>query len=110
MPGRTSPRRLQLLHVGPRGAAVDGLGEGAGIHAVTLAAPPRWFAMPAGNYDRRRGSEPDETGDEKLYAAERPQAFFDAVVAIAMTLLILPLMESVGDVGGCLRRRGRRIR
>ncbi len=59
MPGQTSPRRLQLLHVGPRGAAVDGLGEGA---------------------------------------AERPKAFFDAVVAIAMTLLILPLMESVGDV------------
>lgn len=27
-----------------------------------------------------------------------PQAFFDAVVAIAMTLLILPLMESVGEV------------
>ncbi len=66
--------------------------------------------MPAGNYDRRMGSEPDDTGDEKLYAAERPKAFFDAVVAIAMTLLILPLMESVGDVGGCLRRRGRRIR
>ena len=35
---------------------------------------------------------------EKLYAAERPKAFFDAVVAIAMTLLILPLMESVGEV------------
>lgn len=66
--------------------------------------------MPAGNYDRRRGSEPDETGEEKLYATERPKAFFDAVVAIAMTLLILPLMESVGDVGGRLRRRGRRIR
>lgn len=68
MPGQTSPRRLQLLHVGPCGAAVDGLGEGAGIHAVTLPAPPRWFAMPAGNHDRRMGSEPDETGDEKLYA------------------------------------------
>ena len=44
------------------------------------------------------------------YAAERPKAFVDAVVAIALTLLILPLMESVGDVGGRLRRRGRRIR
>ena len=32
------------------------------------------------------------------YAAERPKAFVDAVVAIALTLLILPLMESVGDV------------
>src|SRR6478735_11257996 len=29
--------------------------------------------------------------------AERLKAFCDAVVAIAMTLLILPLMESVGD-------------
>ena len=45
-----------------------------------------------------------------LFPAERSAAFVDAVVAIAMTLLILPLMESVGDVGGCLRRRGRRIR
>jgi uncharacterized membrane protein len=32
------------------------------------------------------------------YAAERPKAFVDAVIAIALTLLILPLMESVGDV------------
>lgn len=35
---------------------------------------------------------------ERAYAAERAKAFFDAVVAIAMTLLILPLMESVGEV------------
>lgn len=35
---------------------------------------------------------------ERVYAAERAKAFFDAVVAIAMTLLILPLMESVGEV------------
>ena len=33
-------------------------------------------------------------------SAERLKAFTDAVVAIAMTLLILPLMESVTDVGG----------
>jgi uncharacterized membrane protein len=32
--------------------------------------------------------------------AERTGAFVDAVVAIAMTLLILPLMESVSDVAG----------
>lgn len=40
------------------------------------------------------------TDDENkvLYPAERPKAFIDAVVAIAMTLLILPLMESVGDI------------
>lgn len=34
------------------------------------------------------------------YAAERVKAFVDAVVAIALTLLILPLMESVSEVAG----------
>ena len=34
------------------------------------------------------------------YTAERVKAFADAVVAIALTLLILPLMESVSDVVG----------
>lgn len=33
------------------------------------------------------------------YASERAKAFIDAVVAIAITLLILPLMESVADTG-----------
>lgn len=33
-----------------------------------------------------------------LYRAERSKAFIDAVVAIAMTLLILPLMDSVADL------------
>lgn len=32
------------------------------------------------------------------YPAERAKAFIDAVVAIAMTLLILPLMESTGEL------------
>ena len=41
----------------------------------------------------------DGTGPT-LASAERLKAFTDAVVAIAMTLLILPLMESVTDVGG----------
>ena len=35
---------------------------------------------------------------EALFGAARAKAFIDAVVAIAMTLLILPLMESVADV------------
>ena len=36
----------------------------------------------------------------RTYTAERPKAFVDAVVAIAMTLLILPLMESVSEAAG----------
>lgn len=32
-----------------------------------------------------------------VFSAERAKAFIDAVVAIAMTLLILPLMESISD-------------
>jgi uncharacterized membrane protein len=43
----------------------------------------------------------DDEGDSPHapgYAAERFTAFSDAVVAIAITLLILPLMESVGDI------------
>jgi len=39
----------------------------------------------------------------RVYGSERAKAFIDAVVAIAMTLLILPLMESVGDVAGAGR-------
>ena len=35
-----------------------------------------------------------------LLNAERGRAFADAVIAIAMTLLILPLMETVGEVAG----------
>lgn len=37
---------------------------------------------------------------EHLFGAERAKTFVDAVVAIAMTLLILPLMESVAAAGG----------
>lgn len=36
----------------------------------------------------------------RTYPAERAKAFIDAVVAIALTLLILPLMESVGEAAG----------
>ena len=34
-----------------------------------------------------------------LYPAERTKAFIDAVIAIAMTLLILPLMEASSELG-----------
>ncbi|WP_438354823.1 TMEM175 family protein [Microbacterium sp. CJ88] len=36
-----------------------------------------------------------EAEELRTYSAERAKAFIDAVVAIAMTLLILPLMEGV---------------
>lgn len=41
-----------------------------------------------------------EAAAEGFFTSERAKAFADAVVAIAMTLLILPLMESVADVAG----------
>lgn len=44
-------------------------------------------------------SESDDGIGPTIASAERLKAFTDAVVAIAMTLLILPLMESVTDVG-----------
>ena len=40
---------------------------------------------------------PQAEAGVRALPAERLKAFADAVVAIAMTLLILPLMESVGD-------------
>ena len=43
-----------------------------------------------------RATEESNANDE-LPSAERLKAFTDAVVAIAMTLLILPLMDSVTD-------------
>lgn len=46
--------------------------------------------------DEHGAMAPDET-PTGLPSAERLKAFTDAVVAIAMTLLILPLMESVFD-------------
>ena len=41
---------------------------------------------------------PESIAEAKIgYGVERPKAFIDAVVAIALTLLILPLMDSLGD-------------
>jgi uncharacterized membrane protein len=40
---------------------------------------------------------PQSATEPRSLPAERIKSFADAVVAIAMTLLILPLMESVGD-------------
>lgn len=39
----------------------------------------------------------DADAETAVFGAERAKAFIDAVVAIAMTLLILPLMESISD-------------
>lgn len=49
--------------------------------------------------DKRSHKSPPKRDRPKprLYPAERAKAFIDAVVAIAMTLLILPLMESASD-------------
>ncbi|MFT4215640.1 MAG: TMEM175 family protein [Micropruina sp.] len=44
------------------------------------------------------GPAPEQQPTARLASAERLKAFTDAVVAIAMTLLILPLMESVSEV------------
>ncbi len=44
--------------------------------------------------------EARSVGPHATFPAERVKAFADAVVAIAMTLLILPLMESVTEVAG----------
>lgn len=43
---------------------------------------------------------------QRVFSAERAKAFIDAVVAIAMTLLILPLMESVGEADPALGTAG----
>ncbi|MBN9157955.1 MULTISPECIES: TMEM175 family protein [unclassified Microbacterium] len=40
-----------------------------------------------------------EDSSQPILSAERLKAFVDAVVAIAMTLLILPLMENVTELG-----------
>jgi uncharacterized membrane protein len=41
---------------------------------------------------------PETRREQAIFTAERAKAFIDAVVAIAMTLLILPLLESVADL------------
>lgn len=46
-----------------------------------------------------KDASPDAAESDQLPSAERLKAFTDAVVAIAMTLLILPLMDSVAEAG-----------
>src|SRR6478735_6009389 len=56
-------------------------------------------ATVAGMTDHTESSgAPHAETEVRTLPAERLKAFSDAVVAIAMTLLILPLMESVRDV------------
>lgn len=67
----------------------------------------RHGARELGESDAARGpdhpgipDEPSRTGGlSRFFPAERGLAFADAVIAIAMTLLILPLMESAGEIG-----------
>lgn len=47
---------------------------------------------------RRKGTTEIGEVAERIYPAERAKAFMDAVVAIAMTLLIMPLMESAAEL------------
>lgn len=55
----------------------------------------------AGNDGGGTGSaRPRPGGPRRIFGVERTKAFVDAVVAIAMTLLILPLMESIGEAAG----------
>ncbi|GAA1654895.1 hypothetical protein GCM10009806_24560 [Microbacterium flavum] len=71
-------------------AASGGVGVGAGrVPPVRGGVAYHLTMTRAGVQERGRAPV--------LYSAERPKAFIDAVVAIAMTLLILPLMESVSD-------------
>jgi uncharacterized membrane protein len=44
------------------------------------------------------GGHQHEGAEQRTFGSERAKAFIDAVVAIAMTLLILPLMESVSEI------------
>jgi uncharacterized membrane protein len=46
------------------------------------------------------GPDVETPREQALFTAERAKTFVDAVVAIAMTLLILPLLESVSDSRG----------
>jgi uncharacterized membrane protein len=43
-------------------------------------------------------SDVETPREQAIFTAERAKTFVDAVVAIAMTLLILPLLESVADL------------
>ena len=67
----------------------------AGHLARVFFVPLREAARYRSGYDRARRDARPRPGTTPL-PAERLKAFADAVVAIAMTLLILPLMESVG--------------
>jgi len=60
-------------------------------------APPAERAL-SFEHDERRRSDAGRGAAREAVRGRAPKAFFDAVVAIAMTLLILPLMESVGEV------------
>ncbi|QDZ15399.1 TMEM175 family protein [Humibacter ginsenosidimutans] len=50
----------------------------------------------SGSHGETNGEEGMELSDDEVfYSSDRAKAFIDAVVAIAMTLLILPLLETI---------------
>lgn len=70
---------------------------------AATSAPPEGERMTDGTAAEQSGDPARGAGGvstRSLFSAERAKAFVDAVVAIAMTLLILPLMESVGEAQG----------
>ncbi len=70
------------------------------MHFLGSNSVLRWsggvVAATVSGMDERPDAEPAIV---QLLPAERAKAFIDAVIAIAMTLLILPLMESASEIG-----------
>ena len=68
------------------------------MRTIRAALPRASAATVTGMTDQAAPADPSPgAADAQTLPADRVKSFADAVVAIAMTLLILPLMESVGS-------------